>query len=251
MIRILLVGANGRMGQEIQKACAEDPDVTIAAGIDLAPSGDGAFPIYASFAEIREDYDVLIDFSSPHVTDALLTYLKETGKPCVLCTTGLAEDQEKRLHEQSGLYPTFRSANMSVGIYVLSVLAAEANRLLGKTFDCEIVEAHHRGKKDAPSGTAYLLARAIQDSDPEERPLCLDRSSRHEARRPGEIGMQAIRAGGIAGDHEIYFASSDEIIKLSHHAESRQVFASGAIRAAKFIADRAPGLYNMGDMLKL
>lgn len=251
MTRIFLVGIRGRMGQQILQLARESSTLEIAAGFDTEPGDVLGVPVYADFAAVKSDYDVLIDFSSPLLAEKLLDYLAEVRKPAVLCSTGLSEASEKRIKEQSRLYPTFRSANMSVGIYVLSVLVAEANRLLGSEFDCEIVEAHHRGKKDAPSGTAYLLARAVQASDSRERPLCLDRSQRHEARTAGEIGLQSVRAGGIAGDHAVYFASSSEYLKLSHHAESRAVFAAGALRAAVFISQQKAGLYDMGDMLKL
>lgn len=250
MIRILLVGICGRMGREIAKLCRGSETFEIVCGVDTGDGTDLEVPIYEGFADVKEDYDVLIDFSSAALAPSLLDYLAEVKKPAVLCTTGYREDDEKRLNQQSGLYPTFRSANMSVGIYVLSLLAAEANRLLGADFDCEILEAHHRRKKDAPSGTAYLLAKAIQDSDSRERPLTTDRSARHEARRPGEIGIQALRLGAVAGDHEVYFGSDSEIVKLSHHAENRSVFASGALRAARFIKDQPAGLYDMSDMLK-
>lgn len=251
MTRILLVGILGRMGREITALAEASDELKIVCGIDTEEQNFQGIPVYKDFSSVKEDYDVLIDFSSPQLADELLAYLEKVRKPAVLCTTGLSTEQEAVLEKQASLYPTFRSANMSVGVYVLSVLAAKANELLGAAFDCEISESHHRGKKDAPSGTAFMLAKAVQDSSPDERPLCLDRSSRHEARKDREIGMQALRMGGVAGDHTVYFASDSEIISLSHHAESRRVFASGALRAALFIQDKDPDLYNMSDMLGL
>lgn len=249
MTRLFLVGASGRMGQAIRRVVSEMANCEIVGGFDSQAPGESPFPIFTDFSEIALDYDVLIDFSSKELTDQLLAYLAKAAKPAVLATTGLSSEQEERIESLSREMAIFRSANMSVGIYVLSRLAAEANRLLGPGFDCEIVEAHHRGKKDAPSGTAYLLARAVQESSTYERPLVTDRSGRNEARRDGEIGLQALRGGAIAGDHEILFAGNAEVIRLSHHAESREVFAEGALRAANFIQDKPAGLYSMEDML--
>ncbi len=251
MLKVLLAGARGRMGREIISRSRLCEDLCICAGVDAcaADRDDAEFPVYEKLSEVKEDWDVLIDFTSPAFYDELLPYLAEKKKAAVLCTTGLSAAQEEQIRALSRSCPVFRSENMSVGIYVLSVLAAEANRLLGKDFDCEILEAHHRGKKDAPSGTAYLLARAVQASDPGERPLCTDRSARHEARRKGEIGMQALRMGAVAGEHKVYFASESEIISLSHQAENRGVFADGALKAARFTAGQAEGFYTMKEML--
>lgn len=249
MIRIFLVGALGRMGREITRLAEASQDLVIVGGLDQGAGSTTSFPIFTVFPEIDLEYDVLIDFSSPALTDALLDHLHKSGKPAVLCTTGISAEQESAVSSLATQSAIFRSANMSVGVYVLSRLVAEANRLLGAEFDAEIVEAHHRGKKDSPSGTAFMLARAIQQSSEIERPLVLDRSNRSEARPTGEIGMQALRGGTIAGDHQVLFAGDSEVITLAHHAQSRDVFAAGALRAARFIHGKTPGLYDMSDML--
>ncbi len=249
MTKIFLVGAGGRMGQEIIQAASASPTLTIVGGFDQQSISDSPFPIFTDFAAIDVDYDVLVDFSNAALADQLAAYLAEAKKPAVLSTTGLSEAQEAKITELSQSMPIFRSANMSVGIYVLGRLVALANQLLGPSFDAEIVEAHHRGKVDAPSGTAYLLAQAIQASSEEERPLVTDRSNHREARQVGEIGLQSLRGGSIAGDHEIMFAGNSEVIRLSHHAQTRGVFAEGALRAASFIQDKTPGFYTMEDML--
>ncbi len=246
MTKIFLVGANGRMGREILALAESYKDITVVGGLDR---GDASIPLFKSFAEITCDYDVLIDFSSPALQDELGSYMDTVKKPAVLCTTGLSPEQETAIRQRSATMPIFRSANMSVGIYVLSQLITEANRLLGPGYDIEIIEKHHRAKQDAPSGTAYLLADAIQKNSDTPHTYITDRSQTYRARQPHEIGISAVRGGSIPGDHDVLFAGEAETITLAHHAESRRVFAAGALRAAAFMKDKPPGLYSMADLL--
>ncbi|MBR1812095.1 MAG: 4-hydroxy-tetrahydrodipicolinate reductase [Clostridia bacterium] len=251
MLKVILSGIHGRMGNAIVNIAAERADLQIAAGVDLvdAPRADG-IPVFASFAELAVSGDVIIDFSNPSGLAAMLDYAVRTNTPVVLATTGYSPEQETMIAAAAQTVAVFRSANMSIGVNVLSQLAETAARLLGNDFDVEIVEAHHNRKLDAPSGTAKSLAKAVErglDFTPE---YVYERESRRQQRDHKEIGMHAIRGGTIVGEHEIIFAGRDEIITISHSARSRDIFAVGALNAAAFLADKESGMYSMADMLK-
>ncbi len=243
---IWLSGACGYMGRAVA-ALARERGVTVLGGIDRVPSECG-FPLYSSPAEMPEGGDGLIDFSSPAALDDLLPVLVERGLPAVLATTGYTDEQLLAIDRASEKIPIFRSANMSVGIAVLQHLCSDAARILGPDFDVEIVETHHNRKKDAPSGTALMLL----DSIARERTAAAvyGRHGRDARRVPGEIGVHAVRGGTVTGEHEVLFLGDHERIRLSHSAESRSVFAAGALRAASFLAGREPGLYSMNDLLR-
>ena len=249
MIRILLGGCSGAMGHAVAKAAAQRDDIEVTAGVDLRDDGTCAFPVFPSFPAVTAEADVIIDFSHPSCLDGLLEFAREHGVPAVLCTTGYDDAQTARIREASAFVPILRSGNMSLGINLLSELAKTAARVLGTSFDVEIVEAHHNRKLDAPSGTALMLERSVEEGLDYEPTLVYDRHDRRQKRDRHEIGMHAIRGGTIVGEHEIIFAGNDEIIRLSHTALSRNVFAVGALNAAAYLPGKAPGMYDMSDVI--
>ena len=251
MTKMLLVGCNGRMGKVITELAAGDPDIVIAAGVDVAGKCAGKYPVAASFDEIRaEDLDVIVDFSSPAVFDAMLDYALANKLPVVVCTTGMSEEQIARLNEAAKEIAVLRSANMSLGINLLMKLVREAAQTLAKAgFDIEIVERHHNQKKDAPSGTALALADSINEGLDNACEYVYDRSDRLQKRDPKEIGISAVRGGTIPGTHEVIFAGTDEVVELTHMAYSRSIFGKGAISAAKFLAGKSPKFYSMADVI--
>ena len=250
MTKLLISGCNGHMGRVVADICAEDPDVEVAAGFDLLGAGDRPFPVFSSPAQFTGQADALIDFSSPAALDGLLDFGKDKKVPLVLATTGYSEEQIAQISDAAQVIPIFRSANFSLGINVLLDLVKKAAAVLGGGYDVEIVERHHNRKVDAPSGTALMIAAAAAQALPYEAHYVYDRQSVRQKRDPHEIGISAVRGGNIVGDHEIIFAGRDEVIELRHSAMSREVFASGAVRAAKFLSTvQEPGLYDMGEIV--
>ncbi|MBO6111997.1 MAG: 4-hydroxy-tetrahydrodipicolinate reductase [Lachnospiraceae bacterium] len=250
MTRVILSGCNGHMGQTITGIAAENPDTEIVAGIDINAGTESGYPVYDSIDKCKEEADVIIDFSSPAVLDDLLSYGIKNGIPLVLCTTGYDEAAVKKIEEASKETAVLRSANMSLGINILAkVLKGISGQLKDAGFDIEIVEKHHRLKKDAPSGTALLLADAVNSSVSKKLEYVYDRSGRSEKRPDDEIGISAIRGGTIPGDHDVIFAGTDEVITLSHRAYSKAVFARGAVQAAVFLNGKKPGMYSMSDVI--
>lgn len=249
MTDIILCGANGKMGRVIRDIVAKRDDCRIAAGIDLNTVSD-SFPIYSSFDEIKEDADVIIDFSNPALLNDLLDFAVKKSMPVVIATTGYDESQKKQIEEASRKTSVFFTYNMSLGINLLANLAKKAVQVLGDGFDIEIIEKHHNQKIDAPSGTALMLADAICEELNKPMKYEYDRHSKREKRTKNEIGMHAVRGGTIVGEHEIMFAGRDEIITLSHSARSKEVFAVGAVNAALFLKDKPAGMYSMKEMIE-
>lgn len=249
MTDIILCGANGKMGKVIRDIIAKRDDCRIAAGIDLNTESD-SFPIYSSFDEIKEDADVIIDFSNPALLNDLLDFAVKKSMPVVIATTGYDESQKKQIQEASRKTSVFFTYNMSLGINLLANLAKKAVQVLGDGFDIEIIEKHHNQKIDAPSGTALMLADAICEELNKPMKYEYDRHSKREKRTKNEIGMHAVRGGTIVGEHEIMFAGRDEIITLSHSARSKEVFAVGAVNAALFLKDKPAGMYSMKEMIE-
>lgn len=245
-MNIILSGAHGKMGREIQ-AAAEQYGVHIIAGFDSHVNELSPFPQFEDPHACTVSADALIDFSAPQAFDALYDFLMTRPMPAVLCTTGYTPEAEAKIVELARCMPIFRSANMSLGIHVLKKLAAAAQALL-PGFDIEIIEKHHNQKADAPSGTALSLYHTL--ATPDSAPV-YGRTPQSGKRRPQDIGLHAVRGGSVAGDHEIGYYGPSEIITLSHHAQSRSVFAHGALKAAQFLVTRPKGLYSMEDMLKL
>lgn len=242
MLKILLSGALGRMGRQVA-ALAEDEQAEIVAGVDVKNDGEQSFPVYPSFSLVQEKADVLIDFSRPEGLPALLSYAKAHQMPVVLAATGYNEDDLCAIREAGKEIAIFRSANMSLGVYVLRALAHQAAQLL-PGYDIEIIEKHHNQKIDAPSGTALMLYDAV--STPQTMPT-FGRSGRTQKREKNEIGIHAIRGGTVPGEHEVGFYGPSEVITISHSAQDRSIFARGALKAAHFIAAQAPGNYDMED----
>ena len=251
MLRLILSGCNGRMGRAVEHLCAAQPDLEIAAGFDLLGTGDRDFPVFSSPAEFQGQADAVIDFSSPAALPALLDFCTARHVPVVLATTGYSQEQLAAIDRAAERIPVFRSANMSLGVNVLLTLVRQATAALGGDYDIEIVEKHHNKKVDAPSGTALMLADAAASALPCQPDYVYDRHSVRRARAKEEIGICSVRGGGIVGDHDVLFAGENEVITLSHSAMSREVFASGAIRAARFLSGVAsPGLYSMTDLVQ-
>ncbi|MEE1113634.1 MAG: 4-hydroxy-tetrahydrodipicolinate reductase [Eubacterium sp.] len=250
MTRIIISGCNGHMGQVLTDLIAADPETEAVAGIDVVENPGRTYPVFTSAAACDVDADVIIDFSHYKAVDALLDFAVEKKLPLVLCTTGLSEEQLARVREAGEKIAILRSANMSVGINLLMKLVAEAAKLLAPAgYDMEIVEQHHNRKIDAPSGTALALGESMNEALGNEYHFVFDRSQRHEKRDPKEIGISAVRAGSIVGDHSIYFAGPDEVIELKHTAYSRSIFGKGAVEAAKFLAGKPAGMYDMSDVI--
>lgn len=250
MTKMLLVGCNGRMGKVITELAAGDADIEITAGVDVAGECAGKYPVVSSFDEVAADVDVIVDFSSPKVFDAMLDYALANKLPVVVCTTGLSEEQIARLDSAVEQIAVLRSANMSLGVNLLIKLVKEAAQTLARAgFDIEIVERHHNQKKDAPSGTALALADSINEGLDNAYEYVYDRSDRVQKRDPKEIGISAVRGGNIPGTHEVIFAGMDEVVELTHLAYSRSIFGKGAISAAKFLAGKSPKFYSMADVI--
>ena len=252
MTRAIMNGCNGKMGQCITGICAQDPDIEIVAGIDTYDGIKNDYPIFASLKECTVDADVIIDFSNAKAVDALLAYGVEKQIPIVLCTTGLSEQQLADVEKAYEKVAILKSANMSLGINTLMELLKKAAQVFAPAgFDMEIVEKHHNQKLDAPSGTALALADSMNEALGDQYHYVYDRSSVHEKRDPKEIGIASVRGGSIVGDHDVIFAGKDEVITFNHTAYSKAIFAKGALEAAKFLAGKEPGLYDMSDVVQL
>ena len=248
MTKILLNGACGKMGQAVE-ACAKDrDDVVIVAGVDIA-SAQKAYPLYSCFVDVCEDVDVIIDFSNPLVLDDMLAFAVEHKTPVIICTTGFSEAQVTKIKDTASLIPVFYSGNMSLGINMLITLSRMAAKVLAPTFDIEIIEKHHNQKLDAPSGTAIMIADAISD-ECDSANYVYDRHAYRKKRDHNEIGIHSVRGGTIVGEHEVIFAGHDEVLSIKHQAQSKGVFASGAVNAAVFLKDKPAGLYDMSDLLR-
>lgn len=250
MTKILLVGACGKMGRAVAGCVAADADTEIVCGVDKAEGFTG-FPVYPSFDDVKPTPDVIIDFSHISLLDPLLDYAIKNNIPTVIATTGYDETQIAKIHKASEKIPVFFTFNMSLGVNLLCSLAKKAASILGDAFDIEIVEKHHNQKLDAPSGTAIMLANAVNEVFDDEKYYEYDRHSKRSKRSKNEIGIHSIRGGTIVGEHDVIFAGHDEVITLSHSAGSKEVFAAGAVKAAKFLNEQSAGLYDMTDVVKV
>lgn len=249
MTNIAICGANGKMGKTIYNCIKDREDCTVVAGIDLYTEQYADFPIVANPAELPVKPDVIIDFSNPASLDGLLEYCLATGMPIVVASTGYSDEQINKIKSAASQIPVFFTFNMSLGINLLVELARKAASVLGNQFDIEIVEKHHNQKIDAPSGTAIMLANAINETLDNSKHYVYDRHSRRQKREKSEIGMHAIRGGTIVGEHDVIFAGHDEVITLSHSAASKTVFAEGSINAAVFLKNQPAGLYDMSMLI--
>lgn len=250
MTDIILRGCNGKMGQVITDMVEGDENVIIVAGIDLSTGRNNKYPVYQSFTQCKVKADVIIDFSSPKNLEEMLDYAKKKGIGIVLCTTGFSKEESDRIEKASKEIPILRSANMSMGINLMTKLLQEAAGVLADAgFDIEIVEKHHNKKVDAPSGTALALADAINEALGNDYEYKYDRTSQRAMRSKKEIGFSCVRGGTIVGEHEVIFAGTDEVIEIRHTAYSKAVFAKGAVQAAKYLPGKPAGMYRMSDVI--
>ena len=252
MTKVIMHGCNGKMGQMITGLIAADDEIEIVAGVDAFETGNNTYPVFKSIGLCDIGADVVIDFSNAQAIDGLLDYCMEKKLPCVLCTTGLSEAQLQKVEEAGEKTAVLKSANRSLGINLLLKLLKDAAGILAPAgFDIEIVEKHHNKKVDAPSGTALALADSINEELDNAYEYIYDRSGRREKRPVKEIGLSAVRGGTIVGEHDVIFAGADEVITFSHTAYSKAVFGKGAIQAAKFLAGKPAGKYDMSDVVDI
>ncbi|MGI6010711.1 MAG: 4-hydroxy-tetrahydrodipicolinate reductase [Ruminococcus sp.] len=250
MVKIIMHGCNGHMGQVISQLVKEDEDAQIVAGIDIADTRDNGYPVYTDLEKCDVEADAIIDFSTASAVDAILDYSVKRKIPIVLCTTGLSQEQLAKVEEAAKETAVLKSANMSMGINLLLKLLQDAAKVLAPAgFDMEIVERHHKLKVDAPSGTALALADSLNEALDNKYEYKYDRSQERKKRDPMEIGISAVRGGTIVGDHEVIFAGADEVIEFKHTAYSKAVFGKGAVQAAKFLKGKGPGRYDMSDVI--
>ena len=250
MIKVLLNGCNGKMGKVVTSSAKSFSDIEIVAGVDKSGEQLDNYPVFQSLKDCTIPVDVVIDFSRADAIYDLINYCKKNNSSIIVCSTGFSEDALNFINDASKEIAIFRSANMSIGINVLSAVLKKVSPYLYNDFDIEIVEKHHNQKVDAPSGTAILLADVIKDSLESEPQYIYGREGSPK-RSKGEIGLHAIRGGNIVGDHEVIFAGAGEVLEFTHKAISREVFAQGALKAAMFMKDKKSGLYNMDDMINL
>lgn len=249
MIKVLINGCNGRMGQVLAKEIDRFPNLLLVCGFDINDNGKNTFPVYSNIDDIKEKPDVIVDFSIPCATFNILKYARKENVPVVIATTGFTKEQLDEIKEISKSIPVFQSSNMSFDINLMKKVVAEVAKNLKGT-DIEIVETHHNRKVDAPSGTAVLLADAINEVMDEKLEYNFNRHDIHEKRNPNEIGFSSIRGGNIVGEHSVMFFGEHETFEIKHTSYSRDVFAEGALKACEFIASQPAGIYGMDDMVK-
>lgn len=251
MTKIILSGCNGRMGRSISRIVEGTEDAEIVCGFDIDETQSDSYPVFSDYEKFTGTADVVIDFSNPANFEKILAFAKARKMAVVLATTGLSAQQRQELDAAAAEIPVFFSANMSVGVNLVIELAARAAALLSESFDIEIIEKHHNQKLDAPSGTALAIADAVCESVSAPHEYVYDRHSVRKKRDKNEIGIHAVRGGTIVGEHEVLFAGKDEVITISHSASSREVFAEGAVRAARFMTGKPAGFYNMKSLVAL
>lgn len=247
MIKVLINGINGRMGQEVLSAINKSNDFSVCCGVDKFES-ESDIPVYTFISSISEKPDVIIDFSVPEATMNILEYAKEHSTPIVIATTGLSDDNLKRISEYSKYIPIFRSSNMSYEVNLMADIVAKLATAL-KDSDIEIVETHHRNKVDSPSGTALILADSINEALNGEMKYQYNRHDVRQKRPGNEIGIHSIRGGTEVGKHTVMFFGENESFEITHTVTSRSIFAEGALKAAKFLVGKENGLYSMKDLL--
>ena len=248
MIKVLINGCNGRMGQVLVKEIDTFENLLLVGGFDINDDGLNTFPVYSNISDIKEKPDVIVDFSVPVASLNMLNYAVSSKTAMVIATTGFSKEELEIISEASKTIPIFKSSNMSFDINLMKKIVAEVALAL-KGNDIEIVETHHNRKIDAPSGTAITLADSINDALGGSMEYIYNRHDIHEKRKPNEIGFSSIRGGNIVGEHSVQFYGAHETFEIKHTSYSRDVFAEGALKACEFIFDKAPGLYNMDDMV--
>ena len=249
MIKLVISGCNGKMGKVVSSVAQAQSDMEIVGGFDINTESVMGCKVYENPCDYKGEADVVIDFSHPDNLSGLLEYAKKMGTPLVIATTGLSEEQKNEMKKAAEHVPIFFSANMSFGVNLLIELAQKATKVLADQFDIEIIEKHHNQKIDAPSGTALAIADSINDVLTERKEYIYDRHAVRKKRSKNEIGIHAVRGGTIVGEHEVIFAGKDEVIELKHQAMSKEIFAVGAVAAAKYLIGKAPGMYSMRDLV--
>lgn len=249
MIHVLISGALGSMGRQVAQAIEADPDFTVIAGVDIHADDSLSYPVYEGFGGVKENPDIIFDFSRADALEGVLEFAMEKKLPAVICTTGHTPSQKAYITKAALSIPIFYSFNTSLGIALTRALVRQAAQTLGDGFDIEIVETHHNRKVDAPSGTAVMLFDSLNEARGGDLVPVYDRQSRREARNSHEVGMSSVRGGTMVGEHSVFFFGPDEVIEIRHQAFSRQVFATGALRSAKYLVDKLPGLYDMDDVI--
>ncbi len=248
MINVVLCGSGGKMGGYVAEALREDKEMQIVAGVDKFNNSQ-SFPVFKSFSEITTPCDLIIDFSNPVLLDDILTFALNKKIPLVIATTGYSKNQIEHINNASLEIPIFFTFNMSLGVNLICSLAKKAASILGDGFDVEIVEKHHNQKIDAPSGTAIMLANSVNEVFGDTKNYEYDRHSKRQKRSKNEIGIHSVRGGTIVGEHDVIFAGHDEVVTISHSAYSKEVFAVGAVKAAKFLYGKKAGLYDMNSIM--
>ena len=248
MIRTIICGASGKMGGFVAAAANNNGNFKIVAGVDKVNIGQ-PYPIFNKFSDINVEADIIIDFSHPSLLDDMLGFAVEKNIPIVIATTGYNEAQTQKIKEAANRIPVFFTFNFSLGVNLICSLAKKAAQVLGDGFDVEIIEKHHNQKIDAPSGTAIMLANAVNSIFDDKMSYEYDRHSKRSKRTKNEIGMHSVRGGTIVGEHDVIFAGHDEVITISHSAQSKEVFAVGAVRAAEYLFGKSAGLYDMNDVI--
>lgn len=248
MINMLLSGALGYMSKVIYNTTLNEDDMRVVEGVDIAEATT-PFPVYDSYDKVKVKPDVAVDFSHPKALDAFLAYCLQNNVPAVVCTTGHSEAQKQQIHNAASSIPVFYTFNTSLGIALMCSLVRQAALVLGEGYDIEIIEKHHRRKVDAPSGTAIMLYDSINEACEGTKQAVYNRNNRHEPRSANEIGMLSVRGGTMTGEHSVLFCGEDEILEINHITHSRNVFAAGTVRAARFLSGQKPGLYDMDDVV--
>ena len=264
--KAVVTGAAGRMGGRIISIIDETEGIELAGAVESEGSeaigkdageisgiGRICVEIVSSLEDVMSNGDVLIDFTFPDVTLKNMEVVRKFKKAAVIGSTGFSDGQVSDLKDIAGTVPTVFAPNMSVGVNVMMKLVSQAAKIIGDSFDIEIVETHHKMKKDAPSGTAMKLGEVLAESVGRKLSEVgvFERQGMIGERKPDEIGIQTLRGGDVVGDHTVYFYGSGERLEVTHRATSRDTFATGAVRGALWIVDKQPGLYDMHDVLRL
>lgn len=249
MLNILITGVSGAMGQKLQTIIGESADAQIVAGFDHIENDSLPFPVYTDLSKCTEKIDAIIDFSHFKAFPVIFNFAVEQKILIVIATTGLSEADQQAINDGASVIPIFKTANMSIGINLLAKTLKEMAATLEAGFDIEIIEKHHNKKLDSPSGTALLLADAVNAGLEDKKEYTYGRYGRDAKRQPNELGIHAIRGGTIPGEHSVIFAGNDEIIEIKHTAMSKNVFAEGAVKAAHFLVNQKPGIYDMSMVI--
>jgi 4-hydroxy-tetrahydrodipicolinate reductase len=249
-MKVLLHGCNGKMGQVLSRIISEENDMKVVCGVDICPEKfKNNYPVYRNLSDVNEEVDILIDFSNRSCINSILEYGLSRNVPLLICTTGFSPEEKEAMTDAARKIPILNSGNMSLGVYLIMSLAKQAAEVLYGNFDIEIIEKHHNQKLDSPSGTAIMIADAINSSLSDSMEYTYGRHSKTEKRDKKEIGIHSVRGGAIVGEHDVIFAGPGEIVEISHTALSRDVFGYGAVKAAKFLFGKAPGFYSMKDVI--